>query len=195
MPIRILALSGSLRPASTNTALLRAAAATAPEGVTFDFYEGLGALPPFDPGLNLDTLEYQAPAPVVALRDRIAAADALLICTPEYAFGMPGVLKNALDWTVSMGVVEGKPAAAWAASPMGTGPFGVGGSRAHQGLVWVLTALGTRMVEEAALVLPLIRTKLDAAGNVTDPATVKALKEGLQALVRALEVAPDRVGP
>ncbi len=186
MPVRVFALSGSLRPASSNTALLRAAAAHAPQGVTFDFYEGLGALPPFDPGLDLDPSKYLAPPPVVDLRDRIAAADALLICTPEYAFGMPGVLKNALDWTVSMSVMEGKPVAAWAASPMGHGPFGVGGSRAHQGLVWVLSALGTRFVEEASLVLPLIRTKLDGAGNVKDPATEKALDDSLQALLRVV---------
>lgn len=190
MPIRILALSGSLRPASSNSALLRAAAAMAPPGVSFDFYEGLGALPPFDPGLDLDPSHYRAPAPVVDLRDRLAAADALLICTPEYAFGMPGVLKNALDWTVSMSVMEGKPTAAWAASPMGTGPFGVGGSRAHQGLVWVLTALGTRYVEAAALILPLIRTKLDATGTLTDPATAKALDESLFALIQAVRARP-----
>ncbi len=186
MPIRILALSGSLRPASSNSALLRAVAARAPEGVTFDFYEGLAALPPFDPGLDLDPSHDRAPAPVKELRDRIAAADALLICTPEYAFGMPGVLKNALDWTVSMGVMEGKPTAAWAASPMGQGPFGVGGSRAHQGLVWVLSALGTRYVEEAALILPLIRTKLDASGTLTDPATAKSLDDSLQKLLNAV---------
>ncbi len=186
MTLRILALSGSLRPSSSNSALLRAAAAKAPEGVTFDFYEGLGTLPPFDPSLELDPVEYQAPAAVVDLRDRIAAADALLICTPEYAFGMPGVLKNALDWTVSMSVLEGKPVAAWAASPMGNGPFGIGGSRAHQGLVWVLTALGTRYVEEAALILPLIRTKMDAGGFITDPATDKAVDDSLFALLQAV---------
>lgn len=195
MPVRILALSGSLRSASSNSALLRATAAMAPPGVTFDFYEGLGALPPFDPGLDLDPADYRAPAPVVDLRDRIAAADALLICTPEYAFGMPGVLKNALDWTVSMGVLEGKPVAAWAASPMGDGPFGVGGSRAHQGLVWVLTALGTRYVEAAALVLPLIRTKLDPAGHITDPETAKAIEKSLSLLLQAVSHHPARSTP
>ncbi|HJV22755.1 MAG TPA: NADPH-dependent FMN reductase [Holophagaceae bacterium] len=187
MTLRILALSGSLRSASSNSALLRAGAALAPEGVTFDFYEGLGTLPPFDPGLDLDPTDYRAPGPVVDLRDRIAAADAVLICTPEYAFGMPGVLKNALDWIVGMGVIEAKPVAAWAASPMGTGPFGVGGSRAHQGLVWVLTALGTRYVKEAELILPLIRTKMDGAGNVTDPETIQALQAGVVALTQAAE--------
>lgn len=192
MPVRILALSGSLRSASSNSALLRAAAAMAPQGVTFDFYEDLGGLPPFDPGLDLDPADYRAPDPVVKLRDRLAAADALLICTPEYAFGMPGVLKNALDWTVSMGVMEGKPVAAWAASPMGDGPFGAGGSRAHQGLVWVLAALGTQYVEAAALVLPLIRTKLDAAGQITDPGTAKAIEDSLNRLLQAVSIQPAR---
>ncbi|HJV88852.1 MAG TPA: NADPH-dependent FMN reductase [Holophagaceae bacterium] len=185
MPIRILALSGSLRSTSTNTALLKAGAALAPAGTTFDFYEGLGTLPPFDPGLELDPTDYQAPAPLVDLRHRIAAADAVLICTPEYAFGMPGVLKNALDWIVGMGVIEGKPVAAWAASPMGMGPLGEGGSRAHQGLLWVLTALGTKQVTDAHRVFNRVKSRLDAEGRVSDPATSASIEAAVAALVQA----------
>ncbi len=188
--MRIFALSGSLRPGSTNSALLREAARLAPAGTAFDLYEGLGTLPLFDPGLDLDPTDYQAPAPLVDLREHLRSADAVLICTPEYAFGMPGALKNALDWIVGMGVMEGKPVAAWAASPMGLGPLGEGGSRAHQSLLWVLTALGTRQVTEAHLVLNRIKSHMDAQGRVTDPETERMLQAAVAALVASAEPTP-----
>lgn len=184
--MHLFALSGSLRPGSTNSALLREAARLAPAGTTFDLYEGLGTLPLFDPGLELDPTDYQAPAPLVDLRNRIAGADAVLICTPEYAFGMPGALKNALDWVVGMGVIEGKPVAAWAASPMGMGPLGEGGSRAHQGLLWVLTALGTRQVTGAHLVLNRIKSRLDGQGRITDPDTEALVRAAVADLVASV---------
>ena len=105
--MRILAISGSLRARSSNTELLRAAALVAPAGWTFDLYDGLGALPHFNP--DLDTEGSTPPEPVRDLRARIAAADALLICSPEYAHGVPGSLKNALDWMVSDAAMIGKP--------------------------------------------------------------------------------------
>ncbi len=182
MTLRLLAISGSLRAASSNTALLRAVAAMAPDGVAIDLYDGLGQLPFFDPGLDLDPHDYRAPAPVLDLRARIAAAEGLVFCTPEYAFGMPGVLKNALDWVVSMGVIEGKPVMALAASPSNTG-----GGKAHQGLLWVLGALGTQLVQEASFPLPRIRHKLNPSGEITDPATDRALRMALDALIEAVE--------
>ena len=97
MTLRLLAISGSLRASSSNTALLRAPQALAPEGVEVEVYDGLADLPFFDPGLDLDPNSYRAPEPVLRLRAAIAAAQGLIFCTPEYAFGMPGVLKNALD--------------------------------------------------------------------------------------------------
>ncbi|WP_198940216.1 NADPH-dependent FMN reductase [Micromonospora sp. CB01531] len=89
----VLALSGSLREASFNSALIRAAQRLAPAGMTIERYRDLGAVPPFN-----EDVEPAPPAAVVDLRERIAAADALLIATPEYNYGVPGVLKNALDW-------------------------------------------------------------------------------------------------
>lgn len=180
MPLRLLALSGSLRAASSNTALLHALAALAPPGVEVDVFEGLGDLPFFDPGLDLDPNDYRAPSPVLRLRERIASADGLIFCTPEYAFGMPGVLKNALDWVVSMGVIEGKPVMALAASPSNTG-----GDKAHQGLLWVLTALNTRILPEASFPLPRVRQRLGTGGEIADPATERLLRTALDTLVDA----------
>lgn len=107
--INIIAISGSLRSASSNTALLRAAADLAPENVKITIYEGLDKLPYFSP--ELDGEGAIPPPTVAALRQQIKTADAVLFCTPEYAFGMPGVLKNALDWLVSSGEFVDKPTA------------------------------------------------------------------------------------
>jgi chromate reductase, NAD(P)H dehydrogenase (quinone) len=92
--VRILAISGSLRHDSFNTWLVQAAAELAPAGVEVELYDGLGALPPY----NVDDDIEPAPAAVPDLRDRIAAADAVLISTPEYNGSMPGHLKTAIDW-------------------------------------------------------------------------------------------------
>lgn len=96
-PMTILAIGGSLRAASLNTALLRAIARLAPADYAIRIYPGLGELPLFNPDLDADSL----PA-VTGLRDAILAADVLLLASPEYAHGVSGPMKNALDWMVGM---------------------------------------------------------------------------------------------
>src|SRR6266699_3994253 len=93
--VRILLISGSTRRGSGNTAALRTVQALAPDGVTAELYDGLAALPAFSPDQD-----ERPPAPAADLRARIAAAGALLFCTPEYAGTLPGSLKNLLDWTL-----------------------------------------------------------------------------------------------
>ena len=93
MTTKILAFSGALRKASTNTALVRAAKQLAPEGVEIEIYDGIATLPFFDQDLESDV-----PAVVADFRAKIAAADGVLIASPEYNYSIPGVLKNALDW-------------------------------------------------------------------------------------------------
>ena len=117
--MRVLAISGSLRRDSYNTALLRAARDLAPAGVAVELYDGLAAVPAFN-----EDLEADPPAPVEDLKRRIAEADALLVATPEYNGSAPGALKNALDWASrpkGSGPLVGKPAAVIGASP---GAFG-----------------------------------------------------------------------
>src|SRR5919197_5158100 len=92
--MRVLAISGSLRAGSHNTALVRAARDLAPDGVEVELYDGLAELPPY----NQDVQDLAPPAPVEDLREQVARADALLIATPEYNGSIPGVLKNAIDW-------------------------------------------------------------------------------------------------
>ncbi len=141
--MRIQAVSGSLRANSTNSALVRAAEECADAEVDFAVFEGLDTLPHYSPELDrADVL----PASVLEWRKQLASADGVLICTPEYAFGMPGSLKNALDWVVSSGELWRKPVAALSASPSA-----LGGEKAHAALLLTLTALEAQTVEEASL--------------------------------------------
>ena len=111
--VHILAISGSLRSASSNTALVSAAVRVAPAGVEVSRFSELADVPPFNPDLDTDT----APAGVVRFRAALEACDAILICSPEYARGVSGVLKNALDWVVGSGELIDKPIVLINASP------------------------------------------------------------------------------
>lgn len=113
--MRILAISGSLRIVSSNTALLRATSRLAPKRIEITVYAGRGDLPHFNPDL-----EGVEPASVIGFRSQIQASDGLLISSPEYAHGVPGMLKNALDWLVGSGELAGKPVALLNASPRST---------------------------------------------------------------------------
>jgi NAD(P)H-dependent FMN reductase len=174
--MKILAFSGSLRPGSLNTALLHALAPLMPEGVSYKVWEGLSTLPHFSPEIDFDS----SPGPVIAYRSLLRATDAVIICTPEYAFGMPGVLKNALDWAVSSGEYDKKPVATISASPLTSG-----GDKAHAWLNQTLTALGAYQVEGAKLSVPAAKGKIDADGKVTDAALTGLLQELVDKLIAA----------
>ena len=164
----IIAISGSLRAGSSNHAILRYLGKLVPAGINYAIYDGLATLPHFDPGLDSE----QTPETVPALRKLLAEADAIIICSPEYAFGVPGSLKNLLDWTVGSGSLEGKPLALITAS--------TGGQHAHAALQLILkNALGAKLEEEMMLLIPFVRTKMDGEGNVVD----EEVKQRLQAIV------------
>jgi chromate reductase len=172
--VRILAISGSLQQASSNTALLRVAAATAPENVTVEHFDGIRALPHFDPDLDGP----EPPAGIADLRARIVAADAVLFSTPEYAHALPGALKDTLDWLVGSGELVDKPVAVMSASP------GLdGGVIAGDALTTLLEVMSARVV--ARLAVGATRSKRDEHGNFTDPHTLTSVAD----LVRALAAA------
>jgi NAD(P)H-dependent FMN reductase len=170
--VKILAVSGSLRARSSNTELLRAAQLVAAPSWTFDHYDGLASLPQFNP--DHDAEGSTPPEPVRDLRARIAAADALLVSSPEYAHGVPGALKNALDWLVSDAVMIGKPIGLLNASERST--------FAHPQLAETLRTMSTALVEGASIVVPLDGRRLDAAGIAADPALATRLRGALDAL-------------
>ncbi len=175
--MKLTAISGSLRAGSSNTALVRAVIASAPPGVEVSLWSGLGDLPHFSPERDGDA----APPPVREFRAGIAAAAGVLFCTPEYAYGIPGSLKNALDWLVTSGELWRKPVAALSASPSA-----LGGRKAHASLVQTLSGLEAEIVSAASLQIPFVSTHLNAAGEVSDPDTQAALAASLLALMRAV---------
>jgi len=177
----ILAFSGSPRPDSAVSQLLRAAAATAPRGVGFVFFENVVGLPQFSP--DLDGPNAGAPPAVAALRKQLAHADAVLLATPEYAYGMPGSLKNALDWLVSAGSFYGKPTGVLSASPSKEG-----GEKARVSLLLTLEALGAAVLPAASFAVPFVRTRLDAAGAGADEALTARLGAAVATLATAVAV-------
>lgn len=175
--MRLLAVSGSLRARSSNTAALLAAARVAPPEVSIQVYDGLAALPHFNPDLDADGLA--PPEPVAALRALVDSCDGVLVSTPEYAHGLPGSLKNALDWLVSAPAFYGKPVAIVETSAAYS-------KHAMASLLEVLSTMGTRLVREAFVDLPLRGTRLDADGIAARPDLAAALRSGLDAFARAI---------
>ena len=170
---RILAISGSLRAASSNSALLRAAARLAPEGVEITLFDGLGRLPPFNPDL-----EGAEPSAVLEFRQRVQSADGVLFACPEYAHGVPGVLKNALDWLVGSSEIVAKPAALINAAPRAV--------HAQASLAETLSVMSASLISETPLIVSLAGRKLDAAGILADPEISGALRSAITTLARAI---------
>jgi NAD(P)H-dependent FMN reductase len=184
--LKLLLVSGSLREGSTNSATLRTAAALAPAGVEATVYDGMGRLPHFNPdddpvdGAGLD-------AEVATLRAALAASDAWLVSTPEYAGALPGSFKNLLDWTVGGGQTYGMPVA-WLNVSGVAAPSG--GADAHESLRKVLGFTGAAIVEPACLRLPLSRDDVGEDGLIA-PEEARAQ---IVAAVRALADAADASG-
>jgi chromate reductase len=174
--MKILAISGSLRRESSNMALLRATASVAPAGMEFLFYEGLAGLPHFNP--DMDGESDVPPEPVREWRALVAAADAVLISSPEYAHGLPGSLKNALDWLVSSGELMDVPVVLLNGSPSG-------GGHAQASLAETLTMLSARVVVEASRMEPFLRRRL-GPGDGLDRDTADTLGASLAALCGAI---------
>jgi len=177
--MQILAISGSLRAASANTNLLKAAAAMAPEEVTLSLYDGLGDLPPFNPDVDKDPLH----AAVAEFRSQLRQSAGVIFSTPEYAHGVPGVLKNALDWVVASGELYNKPVALFSASPRA--------GYAQASLVETLTAMSARVVPQACIVVPLLGKNLREDEIAAEPDLSRAVRSALKAFARATSIHSD----
>jgi chromate reductase len=171
--MRLLLITGSTRPRSTNSATLRTAAQLAGDGVTADVFEGLDTLPHFNPDHDHDPL----PPPVVTLREAIAAADALVFCTPEYAGTLPGSFKNLLDWTVGGGEIYGKPTTWINVAAPGRG----GGADATLGTV--LGYVGAALLPSAGRRLHVAHDAIGADGAIEDGERRTQLRELLAEVV------------
>jgi chromate reductase len=175
-PFRILGIAGSLRKASYNRAALRAAQQLVPEGVTLETFD-LDGIPPF----NQDE-EAHLPAKVAELKERIRAADAILLATPEYNYSMPGVLKNAIDWAsrpYGQNAWDGKPVAV-----MGTSVGSLGTARAQYHLRQVFVYVNMHALNGPEVMIPDAGKRFDERGNLTDSDTRDRIRALLEALVR-----------
>ena len=173
-PLNVLALCGSLRKASINAALLRAAARLARPDVDVEIADWLGRLPLFNPDLEDVIDEVEVPRAVHALRLAVAAADAVLIASPEYAHGVSGTIKNALDWLVSFEPFIHKPVAVLNASP-----------RAHHAddaLRETLRTMSACLVGERSFAVELLGAHLDEDAMAASPAVAAVVAEAIAAL-------------
>ena len=173
--MRALAISGSLRKGSTKPAALEALARLAPEGVKVLVYRDLAKLPPFNP--DDDVEDAPKPEPVETFRALVGASDAIVFAAPEYAHGLPGVFKNALDWLVASETFGGKRVALINASPRAF--------HAQADLREILATMAARFVTEAFAALTLTGKSVTADDILADPASARRLKEPLDALIAA----------
>lgn len=171
---KVLAISGSTRRNSTNHSLLTAIAGMTADSLDITILGSIADLPHFDPDRNLEDV----PDPVVDLRQRLGKADGVIICTPEYAHGVPGSLKNAIDWTVSSSDFYQKPTVLITASS--DGRFG------HQGLLETLRVIEAKDVDQLQLLIQFIKTKVDGSGRIIDETTKKEVKQLMDKFIRCL---------
>jgi NAD(P)H-dependent FMN reductase len=174
--MKLLAISGSLRAASLNTSVLQAVQRLAPPDVGIELFEGIDRLPFFNSDLEAE----QLPEQVARFRAVIGAADGLLISSPEYARGISGVMKNALDWLVGSEEFPGKPVALINTSPRAT--------HALAALTLTLETMSAQFIRDASITLPLLGTAHDADSIAADPELANALRNTLQIFVRGIAV-------
>ncbi|MFZ6001342.1 MAG: NADPH-dependent FMN reductase [Bacteroidota bacterium] len=170
--LKIMGLPGSLRANSSSHVILQEVGRLLATNADFEIYGGVGALPHFD-GRDED-----APDVVLQFRRKIREADAVVICTPEYAFGVPGSLKNALDWTVGSGEFVNKPVALITASSQG--------EKAHQAFQWILGAISANLAPDHTLLISFIRSKVKD-GRVTEGSTQAEIVSLAERFLKSLQ--------
>ena len=171
--MKIVGLSGSLRAASINSRLLRTAASLAPANIEVSIFKGLGELPLFNPDL-----EARQPASVATFFGAVAEADALLIASPEYAHGVSGTIKNALDWLVGF-----QPFASKCVAVVNTSPRA---RHADEALRETLKTMAALIVEPASISIPLLGAGLDESMMLSTPAIATAILRSLRAIQHAV---------
>jgi len=175
--MRVAGIAGSLREGSLNRGLLRAAMDLAPAGMEIRIYTRLGDIPPY----NDDVFQKGDPEPVADLKSIIGGADALLISTPEYNYGVPGVLKNAIDWASrpsGKSVLNRKPAAIMGCSP------GLGGTiRAQHALRQSFVFTDTHVMSQPEIKIPSAASLFDGSATLTDQNTREHVKKFLAAFM------------
>lgn len=170
----MLAISGSTRRNSTNHSLLKAIAALSAESLNMVIYDKIANLPHFNPDDNEDNIAVE----VADFRRQLTHADGVIICTPEYGHGVPGTLKNAIDWTISTSEFSHKPTMLITASTDGT--FG------HKSLLETLKVIEAENIENLQLLIQFARTKISSDNKISDAKTLNDVKALIAAFIRAM---------
>jgi len=179
---KILALSGSLREHSLNTIFLRAASRLAPEGINIIFYNALNEIPLFNPDIEGENFDKDTPAAVKHFRDQLHGVDGVMIASPEYAHGVSGVMKNALDWLVGTGEFVDLPIALVNVSPRAT--------IAYSALHETICVMGGIIVPEASPTIPLIEKKDDLESVIANSETSTQIKQTIISFDKAIKELP-----
>lgn len=172
----ILVINGSTRAASTNGRFIKAIIELAGDRVRFTTHPSVADLPHFNPDLDIDP----APPSVARFRELLNAADGVLICTPEYAMGVPGSLKNALDWTVSSADFRLKPVMLVTAS--------LSGEKAQASLLETLKVIEAVIEPETTVLVKFARTKVNSEGLITDADALADIHKALDAFMASMEI-------
>jgi len=167
---KVLAISGSTRSQSTNLNYIKAVGALAAEVFSIEIYEGLSDIPAFNPDEDGD----DPPASVTDFRNQLKEADGILICTPEYAMGVPGSLKNAIDWTVSSMEFSHKPVALITAS--------LSGLKGHAALLETLHVIEAKITAATGLIISFAKTKISTDCVITNEAVLADVEKLIEAL-------------
>ena len=166
---KVLAISGSTRAQSANLNYIRAISYLAAGHFSVSLFEGLMNIPPFNPDDDTD----DPPEVIKDFRNQLKEADGILICTPEYAMGVPGTLKNAIDWTVSSMEFSKKPVALVTAS--------LSGLKGHAALLETLNVIESKITSATSLVISFAKTKVSGDGKITDAATLEEVHKLISA--------------
>ena len=172
---KVIAICGSTRKQSTNLNYIKAITMLSSETLEITIYEGLANILHFNPDLDNE----QPPVEVIDFRNKLKAADGILICTPEYAMGVPGTLKNAIDWTVSSMEFSHKPVALITASPMG--------QKGHVSLLETMKIIESDITDETQLLISHAKTKINNDFIITDNKTLEEINSLLKAFNKILQ--------
>jgi chromate reductase, NAD(P)H dehydrogenase (quinone) len=175
--MNLLGISGSVRTGSYNLALLKAMQEHQPKGTILSIYDQIKNIPIFDPELD----ETETPDSVASLISMMRKSDGLIISTPEYAHGVPGALKNTLDWLVSSDALILKPIVVTSVSTSG-----LGGVRSHSPLILILSAMNTNVVVEGSMNVPYAQSKFSKNLQLTDELTKRAIQISFMAMEQAV---------
>jgi NAD(P)H-dependent FMN reductase len=178
MPTRkkILAISGITRQRSTNLNLIKAISELSADQLNINIFQGLSDIPHFNPDLDTDN----PPKQVIDFRKQLKEADGILICTPEYAMGVPGTLKNAIDWTVSSCEFSHKPVALITASSVG--------EKAHRSLLETLRIIESEIPDDSQLLISFVKTKISSDGKITYEETLAQIRKLIASLITTINM-------